>query len=89
MYFLMATLETIISHSSIEGRIRQFAQSKIENLSTLIEHLANQSIRILEKIQSLLKEEKHYFYFDGEQFIPNPELIFQNISYFFYLTFLT
>jgi len=77
----MSAIEAIISHTSLENQFRQLAREKVYDLSQLISILAEKCIALLERLGSILKEERYYFYFDGQQFIPTPEFsssTFQN-----------
>lgn len=82
MYLAMSSIEAIISHTSLENQIRQLARQKIDDLSQIIGYLAEKSILLLERFAGILKEERYYFYFDGQQFIPTPEFSLSTIQHF-------
>ncbi|WP_159077425.1 hypothetical protein [Polynucleobacter rarus] len=82
MYLAVSTVETIISHTSLENQFRHFVREKIDDLSHLISLFAQKSILLLERLADILKEDRYYFYFDGQQFIPSPEFTFSINSHF-------
>lgn len=82
MYLAMASLEVIISHTSLENQFRQLARERIDDLSELINFLAQKSVLLLERLASILQEERYYFYFDGQQFIPSPEFSLSTFQHF-------
>ena len=77
----MSTIETIISHTSLENQFRNLAREKINDLSQIISFVAEKSILLLERLAGILKEDRYYFYFDGQQFIPTPEFSFSNFQH--------
>ena len=79
MYLLMAILETIFSYSSLENQLRKMVQLKLDSLSHGIESMASLAQRGLTHLQEMLREEKHYLYFDGQQFIPTPEILINHL----------
>jgi hypothetical protein len=82
MYLAVSTIETIISRTSLENQFRHFVREKIDDLSHLIVLFAQKSILLLERLAEILQEDRHYFYFDGQQYIPSPEFISLIYSHF-------
>jgi hypothetical protein len=82
MYLAVSTIETIVSRTSLENQFRNFVREKIDDLSHLIVLFAQKSILLLERLAEILKEDRHYFYFDGQQYIPSPEFTSLIYSYF-------
>lgn len=82
MYLAVSTIETIISHTSLENQFRHFVREKIDDLSNLISLFAQKSILVLERLADILREDRYYFYFDGQQLIPSPEFSFSIYSNF-------